>query len=170
MIYTRPRHERKVADQLSEVSIDYFLPVTRTLRKWHDRKKYIDMPLFPSYIFVHLKDEKNYFSSLSLEGVLYYVRSGKHIARVSDELINDIRQVVGHGDEIEVSPDYFHPGRQMAINDGALAGLRCEVVRYNGREKILVRVQLLQRSLLVAMPANTLVSLPGNAGGPHSQH
>jgi len=60
VIYTRPRHERKVAAELSIENIEFYLPITRVLRTWHDRKKYIDLPLFQSYIFVHLKNQEEY--------------------------------------------------------------------------------------------------------------
>ena len=59
LIYTRPRHEKKVFLQLTEMKVRSLLPTTKKLRTWHDRKKYIDEPLFPSYIFVYLEDKYN---------------------------------------------------------------------------------------------------------------
>jgi transcription antitermination factor NusG len=65
VIYTRPRHEKRVVEHLAQVNIETFLPCIVTLRKWHDRKKYLEVPLFPSYVFVHLKAAQEYFDSLN---------------------------------------------------------------------------------------------------------
>ena len=56
LIYTKPHHEKKVYTRLLERNINAFLPLTKRLRSWNDRKKYIDEPLFPSYVFIYLND------------------------------------------------------------------------------------------------------------------
>src|SRR3954469_4934785 len=103
VIYTKPRHERKVVEHLSRLEIDSFLPTIKTLRNWHDRKKYLELPLFPSYVFVYLKNSHGYYNSLSAEGVLCYVKTGKEIATVSDSIIDNIQSLINNGKEIEVS-------------------------------------------------------------------
>ncbi|MHA4812499.1 UpxY family transcription antiterminator [Flavitalea flava] len=160
VIYTKPQHEKKVSSRLSETGMEYFLPTVKTLRIWHDRKKYIDTPLFPSYIFVLLRDRQNYYSGLDIEGVLHYVRTGKEIARVSDKIIGDIKMIIDRGKEIEVSVDYFKAGQQLIIREGPLTGLSCEVVEINGKRRFLVRVNLLQRNLLITLPSECLMAIP----------
>src|SRR4051812_19040982 len=91
LIYTRPRHEKKVHARLSELKIKSFLPTHKILRNWQDRRKYIEVPLFPSYVFVYLDDIRNYYVGMDMDGSLYYVRSGKEIARVDDATVNNIR-------------------------------------------------------------------------------
>src|SRR3954469_19387869 len=103
VIYTRPRHEKKVVEELEELKIETFLPQINTLRQWHDRRKYLKAPLFPSYVFVHLKVEQEYFKSLTSESVLYFVRTGKKIVPVSNSIIDDIKVIVNTGKDIEVS-------------------------------------------------------------------
>jgi transcription antitermination factor NusG len=160
VLYTRPRHEKKTATQLTKTGIDFFLPVTKTLHTWHDRKKYIDTPLFPSYIFVHLKSSVEYFQGLHLDGVLHYIRSGKEIARVSDKIIDDIRMALQFGRNIEVSIEDFKPGQQLTIRQGLLTGHSCEIVEFKGKKNILVRVNLLQRNILVSLPSEHLTTFP----------
>lgn len=46
--YTRPHHEKKVCDQMSKAGATVFVPMIKSLRTWGDRRKYIDIPLFPS--------------------------------------------------------------------------------------------------------------------------
>jgi transcriptional antiterminator RfaH len=160
VLYTRPRHEKKTTTQLAETGIDFFLPMTKELHTWHDRKKYIDTPLFPSYIFVHLKNSAEYFRGLHLEGVLHYIRTGKEIARVSEKIIDDIQMAVRFGRNIEVSTKDFKPGQQLTIRQGLLTGHSCEIVEFKGKKNILVRVNLLQRNLLVSLPSEHLTTVP----------
>jgi transcription antitermination factor NusG len=157
VIYTRPRHERKVVDHLAELNIETFLPRIVTLRQWHDRKKYIEMPLFPSYVFVHLRAEQDYFESLSHESILYYLRTGKKIASISTSTIDDVRMIVNNYRDIEVSTDNFLPGKKLSIKEGPFTGYSCEVVEYCGKKKIIVRVELLQRSVLVNLSVDSLI-------------
>jgi transcription antitermination factor NusG len=56
VMYTKPRHEKQVTRQLELLEINSYLPTIKTLRKWADRKKYVVMPLFPSYVFVNLEN------------------------------------------------------------------------------------------------------------------
>jgi len=157
VIYTKPRHEKKVVDQLTEMNIETFLPKITTLRKWHDRKKYLEMPLFPSYVFVYLRAEQDYFKSLLNESALYYVRMGKKIASVSNSSIDEIRMIVNIYRDIEVSTENFLPGKKLSIKEGPFTGYSCEVVEYHGKKKIIVRVDLLQRSVLVNLSVESLM-------------
>jgi transcription antitermination factor NusG len=159
LIYTKPRHERKVHTHLTELNINSFLPTRKVLRTWHDRKKYVDEPLFPSYVFIYLNDMQAYYEGIDAEGSLYYVRSGKEIARVQDSVINNIKLVSEQTVEPEVSAAFFQPCRKMVITEGALTGLSCEVVQHNSKQKLLVRVELLQRSVLLTLPEEHLMAI-----------
>jgi transcriptional antiterminator RfaH len=157
VIYTKPRHEKKVYTSLTEMNIDCFLPTRKVLRIWHDRKKYVDEPLFPSYLFIYVKDIKTYYDGVHTEGVLYFVRSGKEIARVDETVINNIKLLNSKDHDLEITEEYLQPGRKLVISKGPLTGLSCEVVRFNSKEKLLVRVELLQRNLLLTLPQESLM-------------
>ena len=156
LIYTKPRHEKKVHAELTEMKMDSFLPITKKLRIWHDRKKYVDEPLFPSYVFVYLNDMQNFYKGIDTEGALYYVRYGKEIARVQDSVVNNIRLVAQQAKDLEISDTRFQPGRKLVICQGALTGLSCEVVEVGIKQMLLVRVDLLQRNILLTLPAEHL--------------
>lgn len=162
MLYTRPHHEKKVAAGLLEIQVEHYLPMIKTLREWSDRKKYVDLPLFPSYIFVFVKNMENYYEALELEGVLHYVRIGKEPARVDEKIVNSVRLSVEGENEIEVCDEYFPPGKQLVINEGPMTGLACEAVRYKGKEKYLVRVSLLKRCILLTISADCLMEAISN--------
>lgn len=157
--YTRPRHEKKVAAKFAEWAIQYFLPTIKTIHTWHDRKKYVDAPLFPSYIFVYLRDKPEYYNSLEVEGVLHYIKWGKTIARINESVIADIRIAIASDKDIYVSQENFQPGRRLVISQGPLTGLSCEIIEFKGKQKFLVRVNLLQRNLLVEFPSESLMAI-----------
>ena len=158
LIYTRPNHEKKVHTRLTEQNINSFLPLTRQLSAWKDRKKYVDKPLFPSYVFIYLNDMRNYYDGMDTEGSLYYVKTGKDIARVSDSVVDSIKVATAQTNDIEVTDNYFEPGRKLVISEGALTGLSCEVVKSEQKEKLLVRVDLLQRSVLLTLNQEHLMA------------
>ena len=159
LLYTKPRHEKKVNCQLTQLDINSFLPTKKVIRNWHDRKKLIDEPLFPSYIFIFLNDIKHYYASMETDGSLYYVRSGKNISRISEKEINNIKLATSCGQNVDVSEKPFKIGESVVISKGALTGLSCEIIQFNGDQKLLVRVDLLQRSLLLTMAEECLAAV-----------
>jgi transcription antitermination factor NusG len=154
LIYTKPKHEKRVAENLTDANLTYLLPTIKKLRVWSDRRKYIDTPLFPSYVL------EDYYQGLNAEGALYFVKFDKKVVRVKETIIDSIRLLVDQGTDIEVNNDYFRPGQQLQIYEGPLTGLTGEVVQVNGKEKILVRVHLLQRNLLATLPVRAVQPVP----------
>ena len=159
VIYTKPRHEKKVYTRLTENQITSFLPTKKSLRVWHDRKKIVDEPLFPSYVFIYLNNLQCYYEGMDAEGALYYVRTGKEIAMVNESIVNNIRLVSHQGNEVEICDNRFEPGRRLVISQGPLTGLSCEVVESSGKSKLLVRVEILQRNILIKLPEESLVAI-----------
>ena len=165
VIYTKPRHEKKIAVNLGHAGIDCFLPCIKQLRCWSDRKKFIDEPLFPSYVFVKLENSQNYFTTLTISGILYYVREGGRIAIVSETIIDNLKHIVSDPERhIEVTAEKISTGKILLIKEGPFTGFSCEVIQHKGKEKLLVRIQLLQRNVLLdvsseyLMPASAIQS------------
>ena len=146
-------------DRLNELNITSFLPVRKALRVRRDRKKYVDEPLFPSYVFIYLKDMQCYYGGINSEGALYYVRTGQQITRVQESVINNIKLVTDQSNDLEVSEERFQPGRKLVISQGVLAGLSCELVEIDNHQKLLVRVDLLRRHLLLSLPSESLIAM-----------
>lgn len=158
VIYTRPKFEKKLCRQLIGSIPDLFLPKTSIVRSHGVRKRKIDIPLFPAYVFVYLNDMHNFYAGMRAEGFIRYIRSGSQIATVEEDVINGIRFVMQQTHEAEVTTTQFLPGRTIHINAGALSGIRGEIVRVNDNKKLLVRVNLLQRNLLMTLTPELLAS------------
>ena len=70
--YTKPRHEKKSAEVLKSSGVDVFLPLQKQLKVWSDRKKWVESPLFPGYLFVNISDD-DYFKVLNSYGIVKYI-------------------------------------------------------------------------------------------------
>jgi transcription antitermination factor NusG len=131
----------------------------RSLHYWHDRRKFVELPLFPCYIFVYLKSNQDYYAGLNIEGVWRYLREGVNIAKVSEKIIENMRRAIHQGSDVEVSDGYFRPRQVLTIQKGVFAGLSCEVVQVNGNKKLLVRIDLLKRVILLSIPAGQMAEV-----------
>jgi len=128
------------------------------MRQWSDRKKLIEVPLFPSYVFIYLENMESFYKGLHTDGVLNYVRFGKQIAKVSEEMMSNIRILSNNAQDLEPSFNHFKKGQEVVITQGPLTGLSGEVIEYRDIRKILVRLILLQRNILVNVEESYLMS------------
>ncbi len=149
LLYTRPKQEKNVVKQLKEKCIDTFLPQMQKITTHGIKKKLSSVIMFPSYAFVYLSSAKEFLKGADTRGVVNYVRIGKVPAKVSEKTIADIKQVVGSDEYYEVSDEKFDISGRYLIESGPLAGMDCEIVEHRGSFKALIRVLLLERSVLI---------------------
>lgn len=159
LIYTMPKHEKKVHARLVSLAMNSFLPIRKTLRSWNGRKKYIDEPLFPSYVFVYLEDYQAYWKAMTVDGYISYVRFGKELACVNEQVIGNIKLAAEHEGTLHISNQVFAEGRRVFLSDGRWGNIPCELVEYNNTECLIVRVAPLPHSLLLEIPENNLVKI-----------
>ena len=81
--YTHARHEKKVAQQLEQRGIEHFLPLYRSVRRWKDRRKELDLVLFPGYVFVRVPVSQR-LRVLQLPGVSRFVTFNGHLLHLSE--------------------------------------------------------------------------------------
>jgi transcription antitermination factor NusG len=149
-LYTRPRHEKKVACQLTYKGVDHFLPLWRVRRRWSDRWKEVAFPLFPNYLFVrlNLEDVRRYTAVLRTPGVVGLVRFNGRVEPVPDEEVESVRRICESSLPYDPFP-YLQEGRWVEIVRGPLKGLRGWVVEREGTYQVVVSVHILQRSVAV---------------------
>lgn len=92
VIYTKPRNEKKVTEQLLAIGIETFCPTITSIKQWSDRKKKVTTPLINSYVFVQL-DEVNRFKVFDVPGVVRYVHWLKKPAVVRDSEIQSLKEL-----------------------------------------------------------------------------
>jgi len=143
--YTCPRHEKYVAQQLIERNIGSFLPLYTSVRRWKDRRKRLELPLFPGYVFVQMTD-RNRLDILRLPGVVQIVSFQGKPAPVPLAEIEALRRgVIG---SVVVHPHpYLQVGRRVRIVNGPMAGIEGIFVRRKDQVRIVISISLIQRSV-----------------------
>ena len=145
--YTKSRHEKSVSAALSNGGYEVYLPLLKERRKWSDRKKWIEFPLFRSYLFVRT-DIKNVLFVVQTYGVVKIIKFGEKIGIVQNEIINSIRLMIEGGYKPEPL-DYFIKGDPVIVKEGPLKGLIGEVVRIDNNDRLIVRIDAIQHSISI---------------------
>lgn len=140
VIYTRSRCEKKVAAELLEKEIEYYLPVQKRLRQWKDRKKWIEFPVISGYCFVYIS-RFEYEDVLKLNNVVSYLTFEGKPAIVREDEISALKIMLLQPDEVTISHDHYEKGEEVEITGGPLEGSRGELVEIRGKKKFLVRLE-----------------------------
>ncbi|TNE79911.1 MAG: UpxY family transcription antiterminator [Bacteroidetes bacterium] len=152
-LYTSPRAEKKVSARLDERRIEHYLPMQRTLKQWSDRKKWVEEPLFKSYLFVKIT-EADYYDVLNLSGVVKYVSFGGKAATVPDRQIETIKRLLSEEVPLEVSYERLQTGAPVEVVAGPLMGTLGELISYRGDKRLAVKIHTIDTTLLVSIPEN----------------
>jgi len=143
----RTRHEKIVASALHAKGFEVFLPLHTSSRRWSDRVKEIDLPLFPGYLFCRF-DVRRRLPILVTSGILYVVASGKTLLPVEDQEIAAVQSIVASRLRAEPWP-FLHAGQRVRIERGPLSGVEGTLVSLKRPFRLVVSVTLLQRSVAV---------------------
>jgi len=149
VMYTRPKNEKRVVNQLKS-HLKTYLPLNKSLRQWSDRKKWVELPLFPSYVFVFINNWMEYHKALSAKGVCHYISFGGKAAQISEEEIQKIKFFTSNFDNTEVVSD-IKLGTTRTINYGPFAGYDCKILNYKGKDSIIVEIESLNRTIVATM-------------------
>lgn len=145
--YTHARHEKKVAQQLEERRIDHFLPVYRSIRRWKDRRKELDLVLFPGYVFVRLSSGER-LRVLQLPGVVRFVSFNGQPAALPGTEIEALRNGLAQGIRAEHHP-YLTVGRRVKVTHGPMAGAAGILLRTKNNCRIVISIDAIMRSIAV---------------------
>jgi transcription termination/antitermination protein NusG len=146
-LYTAPRHEKKVADQIHGQGIACFLPLYRSVRRWKDRRKELAMVLFPGYVFVRMALQ-NRLRVLQLPGAVRLVSFNGQPAALPANEIEGLRNRLSCSGNIRPHP-YLSVGRRARVRSGPLQGLEGIILRTKDRCRIILSIHLIMRSVAV---------------------
>lgn len=149
-IHVRSRHEKKVVEELEFKGVPNFLPLIRQVRRWSDRKKTVEFPVFSCYVFVQIPPTPTArVSVLGSYGVLGFV-GPNHGTEIPAEQIESIRRLVLN--DVHVTPEsYVKVGQRVRIRGGALDGLEGVLAGCGKDQKLIVSVDTIQRSISVSL-------------------
>ena len=159
-LYVKPRTEKKVHKMLLRHQLESYLPLVKKLKKWSDRKKIILEPLFSSYVFVYVKEFKDFSKTLLVDGACNFIRFNNDYARIKDEEISNIKILLEGGSNIEVTNNIPTVGEIRKINHGLLKGLECLILKINNKDKVVVKIESIRLNLVATLPTNYLSGQP----------
>src|SRR6516162_4006165 len=152
--YTSAHHEKRVAEQLERRSVESFLPLYESVRRWKDRRVRLQMPLFPGYVFVRMSS-RDRLKVLQVPGVAHLVGFGGQLAPVPEEDIQAIRACLA-GPHRAQPHRYLKRGQRVQVLNGPLIGFAGLVVRQRNSTRFVISFELLQRSVAVEIDAADL--------------
>jgi transcription antitermination factor NusG len=151
------RSEKSVAAMARYNGVEHFLPLYQSRRRWSDRVKSLQLPLFPGYVFCRV-DLEHRLQLLTIPGVHHIVGAGKIPLPINDAEIAALQVAAQSGLPIEPWP-FLKAGQRVLIDDGPLAGLEGLLVEVRKNYRILLSVTLLNRSVAVEIDRDWVTPL-----------
>jgi len=149
--YTRSRHEKRVATQLQALSVEHYLPLYNSVRRWKDRRIGLQLPLFPGYVFVRMS-LRDQLIVLRIPGVVRLIGFDGIPTTIHDDEMEAMRN--GLDSKLRAEPHPFLTvGRLVRIKSGPLAGLQGIMRRKKGTCRLVLSLELIQRAIAVEVDA-----------------
>lgn len=155
-VYIKSRQEKKAAAELDRMEISCFLPLHKVLRQWSDRKKWVEVPLFNSYLFVNITD-KEYNAVLQVMGVVRFITFEGKAVSIPLPQIEAIKIYLE-----QESPDWIAPeidmdaGASVEVTRGPMVGLTGILLNIKGKHRVKVEIDCLGQSLIIDIPKSSL--------------
>ena len=154
-VYTHPRAEKKACQALLNKGIEVYLPLHRQLKKWSDRKKWVEEPFIKSYLFLHIKEHQQ-TEVLMTRGISRFIYFSGKIASMPDRQIQQLKLLMASPFELEITEADLLPGEKIIIKAGPLKGLTGEIVSYRSQKQLALRLENLGYSIVVHVTASLI--------------
>jgi transcription antitermination factor NusG len=158
-IYTRYQHEKLVEELLIQKGFQTFLPLYHTAHRWKDRLRQLDLPLFPSYIFIHGGLDRR-LAIMTTSGVQTIVGDGEQAGIVTAAEIEAIRNLLETRLAVEPCP-FLKLGDRVRVVYGPLAGLEGILVRKKNQCRLVLSIDLLQQSVAAEVDVDAVERISG---------
>ena len=145
-VYTNSRAEKKAYQELQRKGIEAYLPLKKEWKQWSDRKKLVEEPLFKSYLFVRISN-KEHAEVLMTQGISRFLYFSGKIAVMPDKQMEDLKQLMASGEELELIEHEIAPGEKVLVNAGPFKGMVAELVAINNKKSLVLKLENLGYAL-----------------------
>jgi transcription antitermination factor NusG len=164
-VHTRSHFEKRVADELLTKEVETYLPASREVHQWKDRKKVVNVPVFPGYVFVRISDDSGIrLRVVQTNGAIRILGHGYDIEPIPDAEIEAVRKLVDSGLPL-LSHPFLKEGARVRIRRGALEGIEGLLSRFKDRTRIVVSIEMLSRSVSTEIDMHNVEVLRPAAAG-----
>ncbi len=148
-VYTRSRYEKRSYSLLARNGAEVYLPLIKKWRIWSDRKKQIEMPLIPSYLFVKTSPGKpeEYFNILNTPGVVRFITFEGNPVPIPDDQIGALMRLNSEGIDMECLEKAPERGSPVRVVRGPVKGLEGEVISVGKNNKLVLRIDSLDKCI-----------------------
>jgi len=153
-LHVRAKYEKKVTDALAGKGYECLLPSYRQQRKWSDRDKTLELPLFPGYVFSRFDVEKR-LPVLTTLGVVAIAGLGKVPQPLDEHEIEQVRRVTRVGYPAQPWP-YLKIGQKVRITAGPLTGVEGLLQQRRGETRVVLSLTHLERSMSVLVDSDAV--------------
>jgi transcription antitermination factor NusG len=125
--------------ELSDKGVESYLPLKREMRVWSDRKKWVETPLFSSYVFVRVS-EREYYDAISSHWAVRYVCFEGRAVPIPDSQIESLKLFLEDTKrDVELTSRSLKKGDHLEVTIGPLKGVRGELLQLRGQHRIVIR-------------------------------
>jgi len=159
IIYTKSRGEKKLVEELNRCDVNSYLPLMKQEKKWSDRIKTIEVPVFPSYVFVEVNN-KNYYSALECNNAVKYVFQGSIPAFICSKEIEHLKTIEKESNGRWTCTDRtFSKGELVCLTSGPLKGMSGKIVKINNKKRFTLRIEAMNKSILMDLSLNEILAM-----------
>lgn len=158
-IYTKWHHEKKVAYYFDKLNIKHYLPLFNSLRKWKDRKIWLQIPLFPCYIFVYCDIISERRIIENIKGVISIV-GAPFPESIPDYQIDSLKTVIECGAAFQRVNEVIF-GKEVLVVNGPLKGVRGILVEKRNKNILVVQVELINQGISILTDKKDLIYYDG---------
>jgi transcription antitermination factor NusG len=159
-LYVKSRHEFVVSGELQKKGIETFLPSVAKLSQWKDRKKHVEVPLFPGYLFVHIAPDQEEFSRvIKTRGTVTFISLDPgHPTPLSNEEVSSLKILLESGEEVDIYPQ-LKEGTPVRVRRGVLKGAEGILAKKHNQTVFIISIELLGRSVGVKIHADDIEAI-----------
>ena len=164
VIYVASRREKKVNQQLEKEGVESFLPLIMVKRRWSDRIKQVEMPLFSGYVFVKSTEQRRGYI-LQTPGVVKFLQYNGTDAIVADSIIESLQLAIQKGhtflntDEVQVKV-----GNKVMVTAGPFSGVQGRVASHNNNNYVLIELEAIGKQMCIKIEKSYLKNVKSKVG------
>lgn len=147
-LYTNSRAEKKLAEKLKQAGIEVYLPIKRVLHQWSDRKKWVEVPVISSYVFVCILPSQTQLI-YSTPGFVAFVCDKGKPAVIPSPQIETMRLTVDHHLNYTIEQNTLKTGELIRMTSGPLTGVIGEIIQIRSQSRLFLRIPQLGYGLSV---------------------
>lgn len=160
-LHVRARHERLIRDELDKRGYEVYLPMIKRRRRWSDRYKTIESPLFSGYLFVRI-DKRLKFYVLEIPGVQGFIIFQGEMAYIPDFQIDFIRRMLERPETFEVVNKVIKTGHHVRIISGPFIGMKGIVKELKNKSRFYINIDHIQHTISIEVSEYDLELISDN--------